>query len=82
VSANRRKKPNSGTDNEIRTELMRRETRASDADREAVVNRLHQALTEGRITVSEFDERARSAYAAKTFHDLEPLTDDLPRDLW
>jgi hypothetical protein len=61
---------------------MRRETRASDAERDAVVERLHQALAEGRITVSEFDERTRSAYAAKTFHDLESLTDDLPRNLW
>ncbi len=28
------------------------------------------------------EERAASAYAARTRSDLEPLTSDLPRDLW
>ncbi|HVW40956.1 MAG TPA: DUF1707 domain-containing protein [Amycolatopsis sp.] len=61
---------------------MGRQVRASDADREAVIRRLGQALTEGRITVSEFDERVRAACAAKTLDQLEVLTDDLPRILW
>jgi len=30
----------------------------------------------------EFDERAAAAYEAKTRGDLEPLTADLPKDLW
>jgi hypothetical protein len=61
---------------------MQRELRASNADREAVVERLQHAVGEGRITLAEFDERARAAYAAKTLGDLDVLTADLPRSLW
>lgn len=52
--------------------------RASDAERETVVERLQVALGEGRLTVTEFDERARDAYAATTRADLAALTADLP----
>lgn len=63
-------------------ESMYREVRASDADRDAVVERLRRALGQGRLTVAEFDERAAAAYAAKTHGDLEALTRDLPGGLW
>jgi Domain of unknown function (DUF1707)/Cell wall-active antibiotics response 4TMS YvqF len=53
-------------------------TRASDAEREAVVARLRNAAGEGRLTVDELDERIDAAYAAKTRAELEPLTADLP----
>ena len=53
-------------------------TRASDAEREAVVARLRDAAAEGRLTVEELAERIDAAYAAKTRAELEPLTDDLP----
>jgi len=53
-------------------------TRASDAEREAVVARLRHAAAEGRLTVDELDERIDAAYAAKTRAELEPLTADLP----
>jgi uncharacterized protein DUF1707 len=53
-------------------------TRASDAEREAVVARLRDAAGEGRLTVEELAERIDAAYAAKTQADLEPLTADLP----
>jgi hypothetical protein len=53
-------------------------TRASDAEREAVVARLRQAAAEGRLTVEELTERIDTAYAAKTQAELEPLTADLP----
>src|SRR3954471_13334628 len=52
--------------------------RASDADREAAVALLENALSEGRITVDEFRQRAEAAYAARTTADLEPLLADLP----
>lgn len=52
--------------------------RASDAERMAVADRLRAALDEGRLTLAEYDERLRSAYAAVTFGDLVPLTADLP----
>jgi len=53
-------------------------TRASDAEREAVVARLRDAAGEGRLTVEELDERIDAAYAARTLDELEPLTADLP----
>ena len=53
-------------------------TRASDAEREAVVARLRNAAGEGRLTVDELDERIDAAYAAATRAELEPLTADLP----
>jgi N-acyl-D-aspartate/D-glutamate deacylase len=59
-----------------------REVRASDAEREAVVEQLQRALTQGRLTVSEFEERVQVAYAARTLGALSDLTRDLPRNLW
>ena len=55
--------------------------RASDADRERVVELLRQHSAEGRITSEEFDERMSAAYAAKTMGALSELTSDLPVDL-
>ncbi|MGY1602498.1 DUF1707 domain-containing protein [Geodermatophilus sp. SYSU D00815] len=52
--------------------------RASDADRQAAVDRLQAALGEGRLDVDEFGERAAAAYAAVTVADLAPLVADLP----
>ncbi|WP_033295948.1 DUF1707 SHOCT-like domain-containing protein [Amycolatopsis jejuensis] len=52
--------------------------RISDADREQVAQVLHQALSEGRITINELEERLSTVYAAKTVGDLKPVTADLP----
>lgn len=52
--------------------------RASDADRDEVAARLRTALDEGRLTVTEYDERLQGAYGATTLGELEPLTRDLP----
>lgn len=65
-----------------RVVAMQRNLRASNAEREAVVERLEHAVAEGRITMAEFDERVTAAYAALTHGDLEPLVADLPRSLW
>jgi hypothetical protein len=51
--------------------------RASDADREQVVELLRRAATDGQLTVEELEERVPSAYAARTRKELEPLTADL-----
>jgi hypothetical protein len=59
-----------------------REHRASDAERQAVARRLERAFRDGRLTVVEFDERTRAAYAARTRRELDDLTEDLPPDLW
>ncbi|NEK84869.1 DUF1707 domain-containing protein [Blastococcus saxobsidens] len=53
--------------------------RAADADRTAVAAVLGQAMSEGRLTVAEYDERLAQVYAARTFGELTPLTADLPR---
>lgn len=52
--------------------------RAGDGDRKAVADQLKTALDEGRLDLSEYDERLQKTYAAKTFADLEGLLDDLP----
>ena len=51
--------------------------RASDADREATVERLRVAAEEGRIDHEELDERLSAAYAARYCAELGPLTADV-----
>jgi Domain of unknown function (DUF1707) len=52
--------------------------RVSDAERNAVTERLSVHYSEGRLDQAEFDERVSRAMAAKTRGDLEGLFDDLP----
>jgi hypothetical protein len=52
--------------------------RVSNDDREKVAQVLHNAMAEGRLTVTELEERLDKVYEAKTFGDLEPLVRDLP----
>ncbi|MXP22826.1 DUF1707 domain-containing protein [Gordonia sp. HNM0687] len=52
--------------------------RAADADRELVHQILSAAVERGSLTLSEYEERAGRAVAAKTFGELDALTDDLP----
>jgi hypothetical protein len=54
--------------------------RASDQERESVVDVLRDAYADGRLTLDEFDERTSAAYAAKTWADLRELTADLPAE--
>ncbi|MEU9148396.1 DUF1707 domain-containing protein [Streptomyces sp. NPDC048349] len=54
------------------------ELRASDADRDRVVERLRDAVAEGRLDMEEFEERLEAAYTSRTYAELEPLTRDLP----
>jgi hypothetical protein len=58
--------------------VPRDEMRASDADRENVVEQLRHAHGEGRLDLAELDERTQAAYAARTYRDLAKITDDLP----
>jgi hypothetical protein len=55
-------------------ELMR----ASDDDRQQVVDRLREALADGRLKQEEFTERMGLAYQAVTHGDLATLVADLP----
>jgi uncharacterized protein DUF1707/cell wall-active antibiotic response 4TMS protein YvqF len=52
--------------------------RASDAEREAAVERLRIASVEGRLTFGELTERTAAAYRARTRGELEKITSDLP----
>jgi hypothetical protein len=51
--------------------------RASDANREGVVEVLRRAASEGQLTVEELEDRVSSAYGARTRKELETLTADL-----
>jgi cation transport ATPase len=57
---------------------QRGDLRASDADRERVVERLHKAATEGRIVSDELEQRVSQALKARTYRDLEETVADLP----
>jgi Domain of unknown function (DUF1707) len=52
--------------------------RVSDAERNAVAERLATHYSDGRLDQAEFDERVSKAMAAKTRGDLDGLFDDLP----
>ncbi|MGW4394987.1 DUF1707 SHOCT-like domain-containing protein [Amycolatopsis nivea] len=52
--------------------------RASDADRERVVSRLNTAYAEGRIDLTEFEERVSAAYEARTYAELAVTLQALP----
>ena len=58
--------------------MIDRPIRASDQERQSVVDVLRDAFTDGRLTLDEFEERMAAAYAAKTWTDLRQLTGDLP----
>ncbi len=53
------------------------ELRASDADREATVERLRAAAMEGRLDADELEDRLAEAYAARRCSELTRLTADI-----
>lgn len=53
------------------------ELRASDAERERTADLLREAMTSGRLTVDELEDRTRLVFAAKTRTDLERLISDV-----
>jgi hypothetical protein len=58
--------------------MGREDMRAGDGDRQTVADQLKAALDEGRLDLSEYDERLQKTYGAKTYGDLQGLLDDLP----
>ena len=52
--------------------------RVSDAERQAVADRLAEHFSSGRLDQAEFDDRVGRAMSAKTRTDLNGLFDDLP----
>ena len=59
------------------------EMRASDADRDRVLDMLREAAGDGRLTAAEFDERMEAALSSRTLGELAALTADLgPGPAW
>ena len=54
--------------------------RASDADREAVVDRLAAHGAAGRLDADELEQRTAAALRARTVAELEALQADLPAE--
>lgn len=52
--------------------------RVSDAERERLVEELHEHTVAGRLTAEEYEERLGAVYAARTRADLDALRTDLP----
>jgi Domain of unknown function (DUF1707) len=52
--------------------------RASNADREQVIDTLKDAFVQGRLTKEELDSRVGDVLASRTYADLTALTVDLP----
>jgi hypothetical protein len=53
--------------------------RASDADRDRVVDMLREAVGDGRLNPDEFDERLEAALSSRTLGQLAVLIADLDR---
>lgn len=52
--------------------------RAADTDRIQVAQLLTDAAAQGRLEMSEYEDRLKKAYAAQTFDELDRLSSDLP----
>jgi hypothetical protein len=52
--------------------------RTSDKEREQIAEILRAAMSEGRLTLEEGEDRLAATYAAKYRDELGPLTADLP----
>jgi hypothetical protein len=53
--------------------------RASDADRERVIDALKTAFVQGRLTWDELGHRTGKALVSRTYAELTALTADIPR---
>jgi Domain of unknown function (DUF1707) len=52
--------------------------RASDADRDQIVDRLRKAAAEGRLAAHELEQRVTTALRAMTYGELDATVADLP----
>jgi hypothetical protein len=52
--------------------------RASDADRDRVLELLNVAYSEGRLSKEEYDGRLENTFSARTYSDLDQIVIDLP----
>ena len=58
---------------------IERNIRASQAERDLVVERLRSHAGEGRLEVDELEQRIEAALSARTQADLDAVEADLPR---
>lgn len=65
--------PSSGPEDEPSDRI-----RIGDRERESALQALGQHLSEGRLTMTEYDERATAVAAAMTSSDVRKLFTDLP----
>jgi Domain of unknown function (DUF1707) len=68
-----------GTMGVVDDQPSRDRMRAADSDRERVAEQLRAAHTEGRLDLTEYDQRVQQAWAARTYGELDVLTVDLPQ---
>jgi VIT1/CCC1 family predicted Fe2+/Mn2+ transporter len=57
--------------------MDRDQMRASESDRQVVMERLREAVEEGRIDVLEYQERVDAAMQARVYSELDILLSDL-----
>jgi VIT1/CCC1 family predicted Fe2+/Mn2+ transporter len=57
--------------------MDRDQMRASESDRQVVMERLRQAVEEGRLDVPEYQDRVDAAMQAKVYSELDVLLADL-----
>lgn len=57
--------------------MDRDQMRASESDRQVVMERLRQAVEEGRLDVPEYQDRIDAAMQAKVYSELDVLINDL-----
>jgi hypothetical protein len=70
-----------GLENEMAADSGRARLRASDADREHMVDTLKAAYVYGLVTKNEFDARVSQTFASRTHAELALVTADLPAGL-
>lgn len=70
--------PTTGTMDSVDGQPPRNRMRAADIDRERVAERLRAAHAEGRLDLTEYDQRVQQAWAARTYGELDALIADLP----
>jgi hypothetical protein len=67
------------TDDRIATAVAgRSRLKASDSDRDRVLDMLKAAFAQGRLTKDEFEARVGQTLVSRTWGDLIALTDDIP----
>lgn len=52
--------------------------RASDSDRDQIIDQLRTAATEGRLAAEELEQRVQAALIARTYGELDATVADLP----